>query len=144
VDLQTVPDFFQEETADALRDQVDWLIRQVGVDEGFFQKVLGQSEAVFSPWREGRTPLSEDAQETLRELWRTVLHLLSFLNFEEKRVRELFEKTMPNSVGEVPSGLTPPWRGASLKAYLERAGAKGIKQVAAWVTGLRFGDPYAA
>ena len=28
--LSAVPDFFQEETTDALRAQVDWLVREVG------------------------------------------------------------------------------------------------------------------
>jgi hypothetical protein len=47
----------------------------------------------------------------------------------------------PLGMGSPP---TPPWSGASLKAYLERAHADGIGKVADWVTGLRFGDPYAA
>jgi hypothetical protein len=38
----TVPDFFQEETADALRAQVGWLVREVGVDDSFFAR-LGHS-----------------------------------------------------------------------------------------------------
>jgi len=43
-----VPDFFQEETADALRAQVDWLVREVGIDSAFFEKLLGADEAMFT------------------------------------------------------------------------------------------------
>jgi hypothetical protein len=51
---------------------------------------------------------------------------------------------MPARASGTGSPLTPPWSGASLKAYLERTRADGIRKVVGWVTGLRFGDPYAA
>jgi hypothetical protein len=140
----TVPDFFQEETEDALRAQVDWLIRHVGVDDAFFERLLGTAEVTFSGWREFGALLPPGGAETLRDLWRAVLHLLSFLNFDESRVRDLFQKTMPAHTSNMGSPLTPPWRGASLKAYLERTRADGIGKMADWVTGFRFGDPYAA
>jgi hypothetical protein len=140
----TVPDFFQEETADALRAQVDWLVREVGIDSAFFEKLLGTDEETFSRWRQSEVVLPRDGEETLRELWRAVLHLLSFLNFDPARIRDLFQQTMPFSpVGRV-SPLTPPWSGSSLKVYLEWERADGIGKVADWVTGLRFGDPYVA
>ena len=140
----TVPDFFQEETADALRAQVDWLVHEVGIDSAFFEKLLGADEVTFSRWRAADASLPPDGEETLRDLWRAVLHLLSFLNFDQVRVRDLFQQTMPSSPPGRESALTPPWSGTSLKGYLERAGADGIGKVADWVTGLRFGDPYAA
>ena len=139
----TVPDFFQEDTPDALRCQVDWLIREVGVDDAFFARLVGTDEATFSGWRSLEGALPPGGEETLRGLWRTVLHLLSFLGFDGPRVRDLFLREMPASAGG-QSPLTPPWAGASLKAYLERAGADGIERVDGWVTGLRFGDPYVA
>jgi hypothetical protein len=140
----TVPDFFQEETADALRAQVDWLVREVGVDDAFFRKLLGTDQGTFARWRESGALLPPSGEETLRELWRAVLHLLSFLNFDLSRVRDLFQRTMPACASGTESPLTPPWSGASLRAYLERTRADGIGKVADWVTGLRFGDPYAA
>src|SRR5262245_50639389 len=140
----TVPDFFQEDTADALRAQVDWLVREVGADSEFFEKLLGTDEATFSDWRDDRATLPPGGEETLRDLWRAVLHLLSFLGFDQMRVRDLFQKTMPTSAARPVSPLTPPWSGASLKDYLERSGADGTRKVVGWVTGLRFGDPYAA
>ena len=45
----TVPDFSPEEAVDALRAQVDWLVREVGVDGAFFDKLLGTEEATFFP-----------------------------------------------------------------------------------------------
>jgi hypothetical protein len=140
----TVPDFFQEETADALRAQVEWLVREVGVDDAFFEKLLGADQGTFARWRESEAPLPPGGEETLRELWRAMLHFLSFLNFDLARVRDLFQKTMPACASGTDSPLTPPWRGTSLRAYLERSPADGIGKVAGWVTGLRFGDPYAA
>ena len=61
----TVPDFFQEETADARRAQVDWLVREVGVDDAFFAKVLGTDEGAVSRWREFDAPLPAGGEETL-------------------------------------------------------------------------------
>jgi hypothetical protein len=142
--LSTVPDFFQEETADALRDQVEWLVREVGVDDAFFEQLLGMEKVTFSRWRAFGAPLPPGGEETLRDLWRAVLHLLSFLNFDQVRVRDIFQKTMPSYASGTASALTPPWSGTSLKAYLEEARADGISKMAVWVTGLRFGDPYAA
>jgi hypothetical protein len=73
-----------------------------------------------------------------------LFHLLSFLNFDQARVRDLFRHTMPVRRPAEPSPLTPPWSGSNLKAYLERAGVGAIEKVETWATGLRFGDPYAA
>jgi hypothetical protein len=140
----TVPDFFQEETVDVLRGQADWLAREVGLDDSFFARLVGTDEATFANWRRSDTDLAPDAEETLRLLWRTVLHLLSFLNFDQARVRNLFQQTMPATAAGEASPLTPPWAGSSLRAYLERARAGAIEKVDAWVTGLRFGDPYTA
>jgi hypothetical protein len=139
-----VPDFFQEETTDALRAQVDWLVGEFGLDGAFFEKLLGTDEAIFSRWGEGDAALPSGGEDTLRDLWRAVLHLLSFLNFDLARVRDLFQKTMPSGASGTRSPLAPPWSGTSLKTYLERTRAAGIGKVADWVTGLRFGDPYAA
>jgi hypothetical protein len=140
----TVPDFFQEETTDALRSQVDWLAWEVGVDDTFFAKLVGTDPATFSNWRVLDAALPPGGEEALRRLWRTVLHLLSFLNFDETRMRGLFEQTIPDRPATEASALTPPWSGSSLRAYLEGSGAGAIDKVDGWVTGLRFGDPYAA
>jgi hypothetical protein len=102
------------------------------------------SSSGFSGWRACGTPLPPGGEETLRDLGRMVLHLMSFLNFDPARVRDLFEKTMPANLPGTGSPLSPPWGGTSLRTYLERSRVKGIGKVTTWVTGLRFGDPYAA
>jgi hypothetical protein len=140
----TVPDFFQEETADALRAQADWLAQAVGVEDAFFAKLLGVDEKTFTDWRYGKGALPPGGEDTLRQLWRTMLHVLSFLNFDLARVRELFQHTLPGPRDGEGSGMTPPWSGASLKAYLEGGGADAIEKLGVWVTGLRFGDPWMA
>jgi hypothetical protein len=140
----TVPDFFQEETAEALRLQVEWLTSEIGVDDSFFGRLVGTDPATLGRWRRGEADLPPDGEETLRSLWRTMLHLLSFLNLDRERVRELFGQLMPARPPGDRSSVSPPWSGTTLRAYLERDRAGGIEAVDRWVTGLRFGDPYAA
>jgi hypothetical protein len=142
--LTTVPDYFQEETEDALRQQVEWLIRQVGADDAFFGRLLRTDAARFGAWRASRAPLPVDDLQTLHSLWHTTLHLLSFLNFQEVQLRELFQQFLPAARRGEGSPLAPPWSGCTLKAFLETAGAQAIAQLDRWVTGLRFGDGYAA
>jgi hypothetical protein len=84
--LSTVPDYFQEETEEALREQVEWLVREVGVDDAFFGRLLRTDAATFGVWRTSQTLLPAANEQTLRQLWQTTLHLLSFLNFQEVRV----------------------------------------------------------
>jgi hypothetical protein len=140
-----VPDFFQEETTDAIRLQVDWLVRELGVDDSFFAKLLGTNESTISKWRRNHaSDLPEGGIESLRALWRTMLHLLSFLNFDQARVRDLFLQKTPVGHASRQSPLIPPWGGDSLRTYLEKSGTNAIEKVDSWVTGLRFGDPYAA
>ncbi len=82
--------------------------------------------------------------QTLRHLWQTVLHLLSFVNFQEDRLRELFTHVIPAPNRGERSPVAPPWSGSSLREFLEDGGESAIDQLERWVTGLRFGDPYAA
>src|SRR5262249_17164453 len=118
----TVPDFFQEKTAEALCCQVDWLTHETGVDDSFFARIIGTDETTVADWPRLKADLPPDGEETLRALWRTVLHLLSFLNFDRERLRDLFQHTMPARPSGEKTPLTPPWGGSSLKAYLEQAG----------------------
>src|SRR5271157_772123 len=85
--LQTVPNFFQEETEDALRSQVEWFGQEAGVDHGFFARFLGVDEADFEAWIDGRGTLPLEGVQALRGFWQTALHLLSFLNFEGASVQ---------------------------------------------------------
>jgi len=138
-----VPDFFQDEGDTALRHRVEWLEREVGVRDAFFPRHLRVSEAVFRRWLDASEPLPPGPQGELRHLWKTVLHLLSFLNFDQERVRTLLEHHVPESSSGVAAGLAPPWSGTSLIDYLEERGPHALREVDRWVTALRFGDPYA-
>jgi hypothetical protein len=141
--LGPVPDFFQEETEDALREQVGWLIHEIGVDDSFFARLLRTDAAAFADWRASRAPLSPENSQTLRDLWRTMLNLLSHFGFEEDRVRALFHCFVPARERRESPPLAPPWGGSTLQGFLETGGAEAIDRVDYWVTAFRFGDPYA-
>jgi hypothetical protein len=142
--LTTVPDYFQEDTESALREQVGWLMRVVGVDDSFFGRLLRTDAATFGAWHSSQAPLPPGDEQTLHDLWHTILHLLSFLNFQEDQLRKLFEHFLPAPRRGEGAAVAPPWSGSTLKAFLETGGAEAIAQLDRWVTGLRFGDPYAA
>ena len=63
----------------------------------FFVGYTGVQEKPLNPpeHREFGAGLPPGGEETLRNFWRTVLHLLSFLNFDRARVRDLFLRAMP-------------------------------------------------
>ncbi len=66
----------------------------------------------------GMLPL--EGEEALRGFWRMALHLLSFLNFDGARIRELFRHAPPAGEDAPPA---PPWGGSTLQAFLEAGGA---------------------
>ena len=47
-------------------------------------------EADLEAWIDGRGTLPLEGEQALRGFWRMALHLLSFLNFDGARIRELF------------------------------------------------------
>src|SRR4051794_12615468 len=107
--LSTVPDFFQEETEEALREQVNWLVREVGMDDSFFARLLRLDVETIAGWRSGRTFLAAEDLQTLRIFWYMTLHLLSFLGSEEARLRDLFQQFLPAPRRGEGSPLAPPW-----------------------------------
>jgi len=139
----TVPDYFQDEGDAALRCRVEWLTREVGVQDAFFSKHLRVNETAFRRWRNDSVPLPPGSEGDLRALWRTVQHLFSFLNFDSQRVKTLLEYCVPGVSRGTAAGLIPPWSGWSLICYLEEHGPRALPEVDRWVTTLRFGDPYA-
>src|SRR5437868_14656652 len=137
----SVPDFFQDESEEALRAQVDWLEKHLGLGDNFFAKFLREDHAVFSAWRRASVALAVDKENVLRDWWHTVLHLLSFQNFEEGRVRALLEQTAPTRPHAERSLFSPPCSSSSLKEYLERHGPAAIRERGCWVDSFRFGAP---
>lgn len=141
--LNAAPDFFQEEGDDASRDQVRWLFREIGLDDAFFARLLRIGDREFRQWRVGEAALDPPHNKTLQDFWRTIRHLLSFLNLEQSRLKTLFETPFPVRRGQ-GEPIMPPWAGFTLRDFLAEHGAEAIKAVESWVTMLRFGNPYAA
>ncbi len=116
----TVPAFFQEEDEPALRSQAQWLEQHLGLSDEFFARFLRIAESSFPDWKLERAPLSPDRQDALRGLWRTVLHLRSFTDYDDQRIRGLLERQMPvENEWDRRHPLDPPWSGSSLRFYLE-------------------------
>ena len=91
--MTTVPDFFQDESEEALRSQVKWQEQHLRLGDEFFAKLLREDQRRFTSWGRGAGALSREKEDVLRDWWRTVLHLLSFQNFDELKVRALLERT---------------------------------------------------
>jgi hypothetical protein len=141
--MTSVPDFFQDDSEEALRSQVEWLEQHLGLGNSFFARLLGEDERHFAAWRRASVALTRGKEEVLRDWWQTVLHLLSFQHFDEARVRALLGQTAPTRPQAGPSVFSPPWVGSSMKEYLESRGPDAIQEVGRWVESFRFGDPYA-
>ncbi len=139
----TVPDFFQDESEEALRAQVKWQKEHLGLADTFFAGLLREDQSQFSSWVGGTGPLTSGKEDLLRDWWRTVLHLLSFQYFMEDRVRALLERTAATGSELASQQFAPPWSTGSLKAYLENRGPDAIAEVNRWVESFRFGNPYA-
>ena len=139
--MTTVPDFFQDESEEALRSQVKWQEEHLGLGESFFARLLREDPEHFSSWGRAADALASDKEEVLRDWWRTVLHLLSFQDFDERKVRALLERTAPTGAQADQSVFSPPWSASSLKEYLENHGPEAISEVSRWVESFRFGEP---
>jgi hypothetical protein len=138
--MATVPDFFQDESEEALRSQVEWQGQHLGLGEGFFAKLLREDQGRFSFWAQGSRALTGDKLDVLRDWWRTILHLLSFQNFDGEKVRALLERKAASGTQVGPSVFSPPWSPSSLKEYLEDHGPEAIPEVNTWVESFRWGQ----
>src|ERR1700680_4635623 len=136
--MTTVPDFFQEESEEDLRSQVQWQVNHPGLGHRFFGRVPREDQHHCSSWTRNAAALTSDKEDVLRDWWRTVLHLLSFQNFDEEKVRALLERTAPTGPQAGQSVFSPPWSASSLKEYLENHGPDAIPEVNRWVESFRF------
>ncbi len=141
----SVPDFFQEADEPALRSQVAWVEQHLGMSDAFFAGFLRTPESSFRDWRLGQTALPQDRQDSLRDFWGTMLHLLSFAGLDEQRVKTMLNHQVLVEVsGPRRHPLAPPWTGSSLKSYLEERGPTILQDVDRWVAGFRFSNPYSS
>jgi hypothetical protein len=136
-----VPDYFQEDSEDALRSRVQWLQAEVSLGDPFFARLLRMDEETFTGWKEHRAALHHEELLELREVWEMMMHILSFVNFETARARRLLEHVPPAASGQLAAGQAPPWVGSSIKRYLEAHGIGAVEDVNRWVTSFRFGAP---
>jgi hypothetical protein len=121
------------------------MVQHLGVSDGFFARFLRTPEPSFRDWRLDGGALAVGQQNRLEELWRSVLHLLSFADLDEQRVRGLLERPiLLQSECDRRHPLAPPWSGSSLKSYIEERGSDVLPEIDQWVTGFRFGNPYAS
>ncbi len=138
-----IHDFFQDESEEALRAQVEWQHEHLGLDDSFFASLLGEDRRRFSSWVKDADTLVPDKEDVLRDWWQTVLHLLSFQSFDLEKLRTLLEQAGPIGSSNEASPFSPPWSASSLKTYLENRGPAAIAEVNRWLESFRFGDPYA-
>jgi hypothetical protein len=136
-----VPDYFQEDSEDALRSRVQWLEAEVSLGGVFFARLLRTDEGAFTRWKEHRAALPHAQLLALRDVWDMMMHVLSFVNFDSDRARRLLEHVpLPNS-WQGGASAAPPWAGSSIKTYLETHGPGAVEDVNRWITSFRFGAP---
>jgi hypothetical protein len=138
---EPVPDFFQEDSDDALRGRVRWLEAEIGLGAPFFARLLRTDEEIFLRWQEHQACLPREVLFALREVWELMRHILSFVNFDCARARQLLEHVPPPASSLAGTGSAPPWVGSSIKNYLETHGIAALDDVSRWVTSFRFGTP---
>jgi len=136
-----VPDYFQEDSEDALRSRVRWLEGEIGLGDPFFARLLRTDEGTFTHWKEGRGALPRAELLGLQEVWEMMMHVLSFVNFDSSRARRLLEHVPPAASRPLGASQTPPWAGSSIKTHLETHGPAAVDDMNRWVTSFRFGPP---
>ena len=60
--MNMVPDFFQDESEEAMRAQVKWQLEHLGLDDGFFAKLLGEDRRRFSSWQKDADTLAPEKE----------------------------------------------------------------------------------
>lgn len=139
-----VPDFFRDESDAALRSQAKWLEQSLGLDTAFLAKVLHEKESLIAVWKQ-HGDLPPESAAVFQELWRMVLHLLSFYDRDEQRLRHLLGQAIDMREKQIASMLLlPPWCGTSLRTFLEVHGLEAVQKINRWLMSVRFGEPYAA
>lgn len=136
------PDYFQMTDSESLRDQVKWLLFEVGISKTFFIKTLSISHVGFDLWLASRRDLDRNKELVLIRLWDLVLHLFSRSNCDiEKFSDALSQELQTNEMDVIPS-LTPPWSGCSIQDYIANNGEVGIDKITRWLALIRYGNPY--
>jgi hypothetical protein len=128
-----VPDYFQEDSEDALRSRVQWLEADVSLTDRFFARLLRTDEGTFSRWRERQAALPRKELLGVRDVWEMMMHVLSFVNFDSGRARGLLDHLPAAAARPREASQAPPWAGSSLKTCLETHGPDAMDAVNRWV-----------
>lgn len=143
--MNPVASFFQDDTESALILKVQWLQTEADISDRFFSSLLRVDERVFHGWKAGDEAmiLPHEARNHLKEFWRVILHILSFLNFDLSRVTSLLDHKDVSKT-KVETSFSPPWAGTgtSMKTYMETNGPPSIEKVDHWVQALRFANSH--
>ena len=135
-------DYFQSDTEDAQRQQVEWVKDHLNIGSDFFTHFLKVEPAIFSGWLARHRSLRPEQREHLADLWHTILHLMSFMNSDTSQVKKLLRHQV---APEARSAIRlPEWTGTSMLNFLEQAGPPATRVVDEYVTAFRFGDLYAS
>src|SRR5438128_812441 len=110
-----VPDYFQEDSEDALRSRVQWLEAEVSLGDPFFARLLRTDQETFTRWKERRAALGRAELVGLREVWEVMMHILSFVNFDSGRARRMLEHVPSTASRQPGAAQAPPWAGSSIK-----------------------------
>jgi hypothetical protein len=138
-----IPDFYNNDTEEALVDKILWVQEQFHLSDQFFSKLLRVHEGIFREWKtRDQKTLTTYQRRCLREFWVAMTHILSHLNFRRELVQALLEFESDDNIAATPSAFTPPWIGTSLKSYLESSGINGVGEVTSWVQGLRYASSF--
>lgn len=137
-----VPDFFLDESEEALRSRQDWLGEYFGLGDDFFARFLRIDEGTLRTWRLGEGPLGAKQQQELQDFWTTAMHILSFAGMDDERVRSFLSHLVAFEPENRRHPHMPRWMGSCLRDYLGEQGADALPYVDEWIMAPRFGKPY--
>jgi hypothetical protein len=128
----------QDDSEAGLRCQMRALGSELAVTESFFARLMNLSSEEYRAWATGNHTLSYDNRLTLAALARMHSHIQALFAFDLQKVRQLYE--LPVAAGGSPEA--PPWKGGSLRKYLEDGGKGAITNATEWFDQLRFSNRY--
>ena len=94
---KSIPPFYNIDTREALRLQIQWLQNEFGLSDSFFSALIDTREELFREWRQEHDTLKMRQLECLKQFWLVFTHILSFLNYQPDLVQKMLEKRFDHS-----------------------------------------------
>lgn len=134
-----VPDFFQDDGDDEMRQRATWAISELGFTHEFFARLLEAEGSFIRGWLGEEEPLTLKMKTELQNFWDVILHLLSRQNSDIGILKRMLDENSdtPTELDLVNPDL-PPWLGTSIRSYLGTYGPEGVEKLNRWISGLRF------